>query len=113
MEANGGSRRTAVPGEHPVIFVSVGTQLPFDRLVRAVDTWVAASGAPLASFAQIGDGDYQPRHLEWTRYLPEAAFRAKVAAASLIVSHAGIGNLMLALQCRKPIVMMPGRFAPV
>jgi UDP-N-acetylglucosamine transferase subunit ALG13 len=94
-----------------VIFVTVGTQLPFDRLVRAVDQWAAAGNAGAASFAQIGDGGYQPRHLEWTRYLPEAAFRAKVAAARLIVSHAGIGNLMLALECRKPIVVMPRRFA--
>ena len=48
----------------------------------------------MTGFAQIGDGVYQPRHLEWDRYLPEDTFRAKMAAARLIVSHAGIGNLL-------------------
>jgi exopolysaccharide biosynthesis glucuronosyltransferase PssE len=94
-----------------VIFVTVGTQLPFDRLVQAVDAWAGAGGTAAASFAQIGDGDYRPQHLEWMRYLPEEAFRAKVQEASIIVSHAGIGNLLAALQCRKPIVIMPRRFA--
>jgi len=94
-----------------VIFVTVGTQLPFDRLVQAVDSWAGASEAPNPSFAQIGDGTYQPRHLEWARYLSEDTFRAKMMEASLIVSHAGIGNLLLALQFRKPIVVMPRRLA--
>ena len=93
-----------------MIFVTVGTQLPFDRLVRTVDAWAAGAGAA-AGFAQIGDGGYRPAHLEWTAYLPEAAFRAKAMAARLIVSHAGIGNLLLALQLCKPIVLMPRRFA--
>ena len=77
-----------------MIFVTVGTQLPFDRLVKAVDAW-AGGNRETAAFAQIGSSAYKPAHMEWAAYLPADAFRRKLEAASLIVSHAGIGNLLL------------------
>ena len=92
-----------------MIFLTVGTQLPFDRLVRAVDDW--AAGATQAVFAQIGDSRYRPAHMEWVQYLPGDAFRRRIAAASLIVSHAGMGNLLAALQAQKPLLVMPRRAA--
>src|SRR6185312_9191493 len=33
----------ALPGGRAVIFVTVGTQLPFDRLIMAVDEWAGAA----------------------------------------------------------------------
>ena len=91
-----------------MIFVTVGTQLPFDRLVKAVDAWAGAHGEA-GAFAQIGSSAYKPAHMEWAPYLPVEMFRRKLEAASLVVSHAGVGNLLLALQAQKPIVMMPRR----
>jgi UDP-N-acetylglucosamine transferase subunit ALG13 len=93
-----------------VIFVTVGTQLPFDRLVRAADAWAGANTAS-AIFAQIGDSPYQPAHMQWAQYLPVDAFRRRIEAASVIVSHAGMGNLLAALQARKPIIVMPRQAA--
>jgi exopolysaccharide biosynthesis glucuronosyltransferase PssE len=93
-----------------VIFVTVGTQLPFDRLVKAVDEWAGANGAP-AVFAQIGDSRYRPAHMEWAQYLEAAQFRCRIANASLIVSHAGMGNLLAALAAQKPLIVMPRRAA--
>jgi UDP-N-acetylglucosamine transferase subunit ALG13 len=99
-----------------VIFVTVGTQLPFDRLVQAVDAWAGthaseAETSEPAAFAQIGATAYRPRHMEWADYLPAAQFRQKLEAASLIVSHAGMGNLLMAMQAQKPILVMPRRAA--
>ena len=93
-----------------MIFVTVGTQLPFDRLVKAVDDWAADAAAP-GVFAQIGDGVYRPAHMEWTQFLPADQFRRRIAAASLIVSHAGMGNLLAALAARKPLLVLPRRAA--
>lgn len=91
-----------------MIFVTVGSQLPFDRLVKAVDDWAAANGEATA-FAQIGSTSYKPAHMDWAPYLPVDAFRRKLETASLVVSHAGMGNLLLALQAKKPILVMPRR----
>jgi UDP-N-acetylglucosamine transferase subunit ALG13 len=95
-----------------VIFVTVGTQLPFDRLVRAVDAWAGAGTAGAApSFAQIGETAYRPEHMEWAAYLPSPQFRERLRQASVIVSHAGMGTLLTALQARKPLIVMPRRVA--
>lgn len=93
-----------------MIFVTVGTQLPFDRLVKTVDAWSASAEAADA-FAQIGDGLYQPAHMPWLRYLLPEAFRTKLDAATLVVSHAGMGNVLLALRAQKPMIVMPRRAA--
>ena len=44
-----------------MIFVTVGTQLPFDRLVRAVDAW-AAEHPQVDVFGQIGPASFRPKH---------------------------------------------------
>lgn len=93
-----------------MIFVTVGTQMPFDRLVRAVDDW-AGGDQRIKVFAQIGPTDYRPEHLEWSESITPAKFRQYVRQASLIVSHAGIGTVLSALELRKPIVVMPRRAA--
>jgi UDP-N-acetylglucosamine transferase subunit ALG13 len=93
-----------------VIFVTVGTQLPFDRLVKAVDAWAGEIGAAPA-FAQIGDTEYRPAHMEWAAYLPSPLFRQRLEAASVIVSHAGMGTLLTGLQAQKPLIVMPRQLA--
>jgi UDP-N-acetylglucosamine transferase subunit ALG13 len=93
-----------------VIFVTVGSQLPFDRLVMAVDAWAGGHSAPEA-FAQIGQSGYRPAHMQWAQHLSADAFRGKLEAASVIVSHAGMGNLLAALQARKPMIVLPRRAA--
>ena len=91
-----------------MIFVTVGAQLPFDRLVSAMDAWAgAAPGRDV--FAQIGATGYEPRHLEWTRSLTPADFRARMDSAELIVAHAGMGTILTALELGRPIVVMPRR----
>ncbi len=45
-----------------MIFATVGTQLPFDRLIRALDGWAASNGG-VEVFAQIGRGEYEPSHI--------------------------------------------------
>jgi len=91
-----------------VIFVTVGAQMPFDRLVRGVDDW-AGSHAREDVFAQIGTTEYQPRAIEWSAFLDPPAFRERIERAAVIVAHAGMGSILTALQCGKPILVMPRR----
>ena len=90
-----------------MIFVTVGTQLAFDRMIRTVDAWVGKSGAEV--FAQIGPGEYTPKHMRWTRTMPADECATHIRQARAIVAHAGMGSILTALQLGKPIVVMPRR----
>jgi UDP-N-acetylglucosamine transferase subunit ALG13 len=88
-----------------VIFASVGSMFPFDRLVEAVDLWAARSGEEV--LVQIGDGTYQPRHAKWVRMLPPDQFQATLSRSRIFVAHLGMGSLMSGLQAGVPTVLMP------
>ncbi|HEX8873687.1 MAG TPA: glycosyltransferase [Nitrosospira sp.] len=108
MAAYGNAARSFLQGGCALIFVTVGTQLPFDRLVKTMDAWAARHPAEQV-FGQIGNSAYTPQFVIWTRFSPPESFREKYQAADLIVSHAGIGNILLAIELQKPIIVMPRR----
>jgi UDP-N-acetylglucosamine transferase subunit ALG13 len=93
-----------------MIFVTVGAQMPFDRLVGAVDEWAARCGRADV-FAQIGNTLRRPRHIQWSPFLAPGAFRAHVQQSSLVIAHAGMGSILTALELGKPILVMPRRGA--
>jgi len=90
-----------------MIFLTVGTQFPFDRLVKAVDELVGRNGFDEQIFAQIGDSSYQPQNFKAIPLLEKKVFDKHISEASCIVSHAGIGTITMALDCEKPILVMP------
>lgn len=91
-----------------MIFVTVGAQMPFDRLVRTVDAW--AAGHPEHHvLAQIGDGASPPSAMHWTHRLDAATFRRCLFEADLVVTHAGMGTILTALELGKPTIVMPRR----
>jgi UDP-N-acetylglucosamine transferase subunit ALG13 len=91
-----------------VIFVTVGAQMPFDRLVRAVDQWAGENGRDDV-FAQIGQSEYLPTNIQWTNFLEPEEFKRKYETAKVIVAHAGTGSIITALQLGKPVLVMPRR----
>lgn len=91
-----------------MIFVTVGTDLPFDRLVRVVDQWAQANGRKDV-FAQIGETSWQPSYIPFSKFLQPVEFSQRFAQATMIVSHAGMGTILSALQGEKPILVMPRR----
>jgi UDP-N-acetylglucosamine transferase subunit ALG13 len=91
-----------------VIFVTVGAQMPFDRLIRAVDAWAARTGATDV-FAQVGRGGVHPQHIGWTEFLTPTEFRDRVLGARVLVAHAGMGSILTALEHGKPLLVMPRR----
>ena len=89
-----------------MIFVTVGHQMPFDRLIRAVDAW-AETQRREDVFAQIGTTDYEPGHLTWAPTIPPEEFRSRVSEADAVVSHAGMGTILTSLELGTPILVMP------
>lgn len=89
-----------------MILVTVGTQAPFDRLVQAVDEW-AAEEERTDVFAQIADSVLVPKHIAWEKFLTPEDLQQRLEAATLVISHAGIGTILSALRLRKPILILP------
>lgn len=89
-----------------MIFVTVGTDLPFDRMIKVVDCWARENGR-LDLYAQIGVGGWRPDFIPYTDFLEPPEFKRRFMEASLIISHAGMGTILSALLHQKPILVMP------
>jgi UDP-N-acetylglucosamine transferase subunit ALG13 len=90
-----------------MIFVTVGTQLPFDRLISACAAW-HANHPDREIFAQIGASTVSPP-FPWQRFLDGNGFAEKLDEAELVVSHAGVGTVLACWAREKPLVVMPRR----
>lgn len=91
-----------------LIFLTVGTQLPFDRLVAEVDEW-AGDNSQAQIFGQIGQALYKPNHFEHVDFLSPRKTDEYVQKADLIISHAGMGTVLSALKYQKALLIMPRR----
>jgi UDP-N-acetylglucosamine transferase subunit ALG13 len=93
-----------------VIFVTVGSMFPFERMVRIMDDW--ASRHPDEKIvAQIGGGRYEPRHMFWQRLVAPNEYKNLVRSCRFLVAHAGTGSVFTASEFGKPIVLIPRRAA--
>lgn len=90
-----------------MIFVTVGSALPFDRLIEAVDRIAGEGVLGDDVFAQIGSGTYLPKHCAYERFLDRARYVERFEGASFVISHAGIGAISSALRAGKAIAVMP------
>ncbi len=91
-----------------MIFVTLGTDLPFERLLKVVDAWAGENGVR-DIFAQIGRGTWKPENIDSVPFLCPLEFKQRFQAAELIIAHAGMGTILSALQYGKPILIMPRR----
>lgn len=91
-----------------MIFVTVGTQLPFDRLITAIDIWAAGHPA-IPIFAQTGPSNQVPANMKSAQFVPPELADEMFQKAELIISHAGMGSILTALRYKKPILIMPRR----
>lgn len=92
--------------QRAMIFVTVGTDLPFDRMVRVIDRWAGEHGRDDV-FAQIGEGGWRPEHIGFSEFLQPPDFTRRFREAGVIISHAGMGTILSALHHGKPILVMP------
>lgn len=109
MGTFGACRWPILLGLCPVIFLTVGTHEPFERLVKAVDEWVQNHKDKKTVFGQITRHGHRPAHFQFTDRLTPAEYQTYFEAADLIISHAGMGTILTALSKGKPIVVMPRR----
>lgn len=93
-----------------MIFVTVGTYpIAFDRLIEAVDRAVGDGIIGEDVFAQIGCCNYKPCNFDYVDMMERGEFRSRIRQATRVISHAGIGTIIAALECSRPILVMPRR----
>ena len=88
-----------------MIFVTVGTnETPFDRLLLAVAELPLLGGEELV--VQHGSSKIQPIGAQLSAFLPFERLTAEVQRARVVVTHAGVGSVIVAVaNGRRPVVM--------
>jgi len=89
-----------------MIFVTVGTQLPFDRLIKSVDLW-AARFPEIEFVVQSGEGGFKSLHCEEKGFISAVEWGNLFSSADLVVAHAGMGTIIKCIDVGKPLIVMP------
>lgn len=92
-----------------MIFLTVGTQFGFDRLVVAVDQCISDGLINCDIFAQIGEGSYVPRHMKFVKFMEKGEYDQTILNSDGLISHAGMGSISMAFSTNKPLLVMPRR----
>ena len=92
-----------------MIFLTVGSMFPFDRLIKAVDEMVGDGRITDEINAQIGDGKYEPKNFKFKRFMGKPEYERELAASTYLIAHAGAGTIALALEAGKPLLVVPRR----
>jgi UDP-N-acetylglucosamine transferase subunit ALG13 len=88
-----------------MIFVTIGTQISFDRFIEAIDEIATLIDEPI--IAQVFKGSYQTKNVKTVDFLNPDEFNKLMEEARLIVGHAGMGTILSALKYEKPIIIFP------
>lgn len=88
-----------------MLFVTTGTQAPFDRFVKIIDEVAAEIDEEIIVQAQ--KDKYEPKNVKMVGFLPPDEFNRLFCEARLIVAHAGMGTVVSAMQKGKPIIIFP------
>jgi UDP-N-acetylglucosamine transferase subunit ALG13 len=94
-----------------VTFVTVGNAMqPFGRLLEAVDRLAIAGALPEPVIVQSGHNPaFVSRACLVHPFLKMEEFEERVAAATLVIGHAGAGTIVHALATGRMPVVMPRR----
>ena len=101
---------TPAPEKQPLLFVTVGATLPFDRMVEMVAALKTRGDIPERVLIQTGEGGAAPAGLEVFETLPFETMQSSMASADIVVCHGGTGSLITALRQGCRVIAVPRRF---
>lgn len=90
-----------------MIFLTVGTQFAFDRLIKSVDQAIDEGYITEQVYAQIGQSTYKPRNFEAKPFFDKSIFDKHLSQSSAMIAHAGMGTITMAIQYNKSLLAMP------
>lgn len=89
-----------------MILVTVGTQLPFNRLISSVEKWAIVNCYTDIMF-QVGLSGYKPSVGRSVEFLQDIELQEYIKNSELVIGHAGTGTMISCLSISKPMVIMP------
>lgn len=89
-----------------MIFLTIGFQFSFDRLIKEMDR-ITPNLNGLHVIAQVSKTKHEVENMESHAYVKPEEYDNYFNEATLIVSHAGMGSILSALESERPIIVMP------
>lgn len=91
-----------------MIFVTVGNHFQgFDRLIKKADE--IASHTSYDILIQKGYSYYRPQSARYFDFVPMQEAMQYIQASELVISHAGIGTIILCKEYGIPLIIFPRR----
>ena len=91
-----------------MILVTVGTQkFQMDRLIKAVDELAGSGILNENFFIQSGHSTYTPQHCRYAAFLKKEEMEEKIDGCSILLSHAGVGSILMGLKRGKKVLVVP------
>jgi UDP-N-acetylglucosamine transferase subunit ALG13 len=92
-----------------MIFVTTGTQLPFNRMLGTIEKW-AERNQNKEVIAQTCKSDLRFKWIKAYSFLQPKEYSDYIKRADVIVGHAGMGTIITALEHSLPVIVMARRF---
>ncbi len=89
-----------------MIFVTTGTQAPFNRLVKVMDALAPELGGE-EIIVQASGVNFETKNVRVVGFLHPVEYSRIIDEARLIISHAGMGSIVSALTKGKQIIVIP------
>lgn len=90
-----------------MIFITIGTTMPFDELFEEVDKLISQKFFKTDVICQIGNSIYQPKNCEFFRFKENLSEYFK--KAEFLIIHGGTGSTIDALISGKPFIVFANK----
>jgi UDP-N-acetylglucosamine transferase subunit ALG13 len=88
-----------------MIFVTVGCQLPFPRLMEYVERYYEYKNEMV--IAQVGNDKKKYKNIKIINYMSDDEYNDVVCRSKLIIGHCGTGTIYTAIKHRKKLIVIP------
>lgn len=91
-----------------MILVATGTHpQQFNRLIEAVDNLVGNNAIKEKVVMQVGYSSYMPKNAKWFKFTGYWDMLKLIKNASIVITHAGIGSVLLSVRLNKKTIVVP------
>lgn len=91
-----------------MILCTLGTQkFQMNRLIEAVNNLADTLDEEI--FIQTGNSTFVPTKCKHSAFVDKDKFQKMICESSLLITHAGVGSIMTALNAGKPVIVVPRR----